>query len=70
MELQKKEKSKYNSKKLSRVVGVGFAVITTILMIMALGATTLPASTAYIFLAVVIIDCVVMIILMETICKK
>lgn len=65
-----KEKSKYNSKKLSRVVGVGFAVITTILMIMAIGATTLPASAAYIFLAVVIIDCMVMIILMETICKK
>ena len=65
-----KEKSKYNSKKLSRVVGVGFAVITTILMMMTLGATTLPSSTAYIFLAIVIIDCAVMIILMETICKK
>ncbi len=66
----KKEKSKYNNKKLSRVVGVGFAVITTILMIMAIGATMLSASMAYIFLAVVIIDCAVMIVLMETICKK
>lgn len=36
---------------------------------LALGATTLPASVAYIFLAIVLIDCTVMIILMETICK-
>lgn len=65
-----KEKSKYDGKKLSRVVGVGFFVITILILIMALGATTLPASVAYIFLAIVLIDCTVMIILTETICKK
>lgn len=43
--------------------------ITVLILIMALGATTLPASVAYIFLAIVLIDCTVMIILMETICK-
>ncbi len=61
---------KYDGNKLSRVVGAGFLVITVLILIMALGATILPASLAYIFLAIVIIDCGVMIILMETIYKK
>ncbi len=70
MKLHDVQKSKYDDKKLSRVVGGGFLVIIILLLIMALGATTLPSSVAYIFLAIVVIDCTVMIILMETICKK
>ena len=64
------KKSKYDDRKLGIVVGVGFLIIMSLLLVMALGATTLPASAAYMFLAIVIIDCAVMIILVETVCKK
>ena len=64
------EKEQYDAKKLCRVIGVGMLVITVMIMIMALWEDVLPAAFAYIFLGVVITDCVVMIILANTICKK
>ena len=66
----KEEKSKYDEKKLCRVMGAGMAVITVMLFIMGLGEDVLPAAFAYVFAAVTIIDCVVMIVLCNTICKK
>lgn len=66
----KKEKSRYNEKKLCRVTGAGLAVITVFIFVMAIGQDTLPAPTAYIFAAVTLIDCVIMIILSNTVCKK
>ncbi len=66
----KEEKSKYDEKKLCRVTGVGMSVIAVFILIMAIGNDTLPAVFAYIFLALVLIDCAVMIVLMNTICKK
>lgn len=66
----KKEKSRYDEKKLCRVTGGGLAVITVFIFVMAIGQDTLPASTANIFAAVTLIDCVIMIILANTICKK
>ena len=64
------EKSKYDSKKLSRVVGVGFLVITILILIATLLESILPSWIAYIFLAVIFIDCVTMMILAGTVCKK
>lgn len=66
----KEEKSKYDEKKLCRITGAGMAVITVMLLIMGLGEDVLPAAFAYVFLVVTIVDCVVMIVLANTICKK
>ena len=64
------EKSKYDEKKMCRVMGTGMSVITVLLFVMAIWSAVLPASFAYIFICVVIADCVVMIVLLNTICKK
>lgn len=66
----KEEKRKYDEKKLCRVTGIEMLVITVFILIMAVGNDTLPAATVYIFLVVTVIDCIVMIILMNTLCKK
>lgn len=64
------EKSKYDEKKLCRVSGAGMVVITVLIFVMAIGEEVLPAAFAYVFLAVTIVDCIVIIVLMNTICKK
>lgn len=64
------EKSKYDEKKMCRVMGAGMSVITVLLYVMAIWSAVLPASFSYVFIGVVIADCVVMIVLLNTICKK
>lgn len=66
----KEEKEQYDAKKLCRVIGGGMLVITVMILIMTLWQDVLPAAFAYIFLGVVITDCVVMIVLANTVCKK
>ena len=66
----KEEKNKYNTKKLCRVTGAGMAVIAILILVMAVGEAVLPASFAYMFFAITIIDCVTVIVLANTICKK
>lgn len=66
----KEEKEKYNAKKLCRVVGSGMAVITVMILIMAIGQEVLPAAFATVFMIVTVVDCIVIIILTNTICKK
>ncbi len=67
---RKKEKEKYDEKKLCRVMGWGMAVIAILTLIMAAGCQVLPAAFADLYGAVVLIDCLVMIVLGNTICKK
>ena len=64
------EKNKYNTKKLCRVVGIGMLVITISILVMAVGQNILPALLVYIFLGIVVIDCIAIVILANTICKK
>ena len=66
----KAEKSKYDAKKLCGVTGAGMSVITVLVLVMAIWEAILPAVFAYIFLAITLIDCVVMIVLMNTVCKR
>ena len=66
----KKEKEKYDEKKLCRVMGWGMAVIAILTLIMAAGCQVLPAAFSDLYGAVVLIDCLVMIVLGNTICKK
>lgn len=66
----KDEKEKYNAKKMCRVVGIGMAVITMMILIMTIGQEVLPAAFATVFMIVTVVDCIVIIVLVNTICKK
>lgn len=66
----KEEKEKYNSKKLCRVTGIGMMIICILILIMELFATVLPASFAYVCIVVIVADCLAIIILCNTICRK
>lgn len=66
----KNEKSKYDDKKLCRTVGGGMTVITVLIFVMCVWEDVLPAAAAYVSLAIIVVDCVVMIIVMNTLCKK
>lgn len=64
------EKAKYDDKKISRVVGIGIAVITVFILFMGLYMETLPAFFAYVFAGTVFVDSVTLIVLVCTVCKK
>lgn len=64
------EKRNYDAKKASRTVGVGMSVITVLILVGALFESVLPASSSYVFLGVVLADCVLMILLLNTVCRK
>ena len=66
----KEQKDKYDAKKLCRVVGVGMSFISILILISTIGQEILPAYFAYIFLAIIIVDCILIIVLANTICKK
>ena len=66
----KEEKEKYDKKKLCKVMGWGMMLISIILLVMAVGMNVLSESFVYVFLVVVIADCIIMIVLCNTICKK
>ena len=66
----KEEKSKYDEKKLCKITGIGMSVIAALVLILAIGEDVLPAEFAYLSLTIVLIDCVVMIVLMNTVCKR
>lgn len=66
----KEEKAKYDEKKLCRVTGIGMAVIAILILVMGLFEDMLPASFAFISLGIIIVDCIVTIIVSNTVCKK
>lgn len=66
----REEKNKYDTKKLCRVVGIGMALITIMIFIMAIWGTVLPAFSFIVFLVLTAIDCIAIIVLSNTICKK
>ena len=66
----KKEKAKYDEKKLCRTTGFGMAVIAFLILVMGLFEDVLPAGFAYISLGVVVVDCLVIILVSHTFCKK
>ena len=64
-----KEKQKYNTKKLCRVVGIGLLLIAVMVLVMAIFYETLPAWTAKVFGITTIADCIIVAILSNTVCK-
>lgn len=66
----KEEKAKYNEKKLCRTTGVGMAVATAVILVTELFEDMLPAESVYVIAAVILADCLVMIIVGNTACRK
>ena len=66
----KKEKEKYDEKKLCRIMGIGMAVISAVILVMLLFDEALPASAAYICAGIIAADCLIMVILGNTIGRK
>lgn len=66
----KAEQDKYDEKKLCRVTGSGLAVIAVLIGVMGLWEDVLPASFAYVALVIIIVVCVAIIVLGNTVCKK
>ena len=64
------EKSKYDKKKLCRIVGAGMALLTAMIFVMAIWEAVLPAYFATVFMVVTVIDCIAMLVLKNTVCRK
>lgn len=67
---RREEKARYDAKKLCGVVGIGMALITLMIFIMAIWETVLPAYFLTILLVITVADCITIIVLSNTICKK
>lgn len=66
----KEEKSKYDEKKICKVTGIGVSVLAVFVLIMAIWQSILPAEFIYVFFTFTFIDCSVVIVLINTVCKK
>lgn len=66
----REEQDKYDAKKLCRTAGGGMTVITILIFVMSVWEDVLPAEAAYLFLVLAVADSAVMILLMNTVCKK
>ena len=68
--LPKETQIKYDEKKLCKTVGIGILIIAVLLFVIALFQYVLPSIFAYISLVIMIVDSIVVIFLMNTICRK
>lgn len=68
--IKQRKKAEYNEKKLCQVIGTGMLAATVATLVIELGKSVLSAWVIYIYIGFVILDCVVMIILAQKICKK
>lgn len=64
------EKDKYDARKLCRTAGGGMSVITVPILVMAVWKSVLPAYFSTAFLVITLTDIAVMLILMNTLCRK
>ncbi len=64
------EKEKYDEKKLCRTTGAGMAVIAALILFMGLFEEKLPEGFAVAALLIIVADCLVIIILSHTKCRK
>ena len=64
------EKKRYDEKKLCRILGAGMALITVLLLVSTLLMDALPAWFGYVQAGIILADCVTILILANTVCKK
>lgn len=64
------EKAKYDAKKLCRTTGAGMAVIAVLAFVMGALEEVLPAEFAYVAIGIIVVDCVAMVVVSNTLCKK
>lgn len=64
------ERSRYNTRRLCRVVGGGLALIAVTVLIMGIWMDVLPASFAYVILGVIAAVAAAVLILANTFCKN
>ena len=64
------EKNQFDTKKLCRVVGIGMALITLLIFVKAIWNSSLPSYFSTVFFDVTVIDCIAIIVLINTVCKK
>ena len=66
----KEEKEQYDRKKMCRIVGAFLGVIALFILAMAIWNEVLPVTFLYVFMGVIAVGSVVMIVLLNTVCKK
>ena len=66
----KEEKAKYDAVKLCRVTGIGMAVITVLIFVMKVFEDVLPADFVYVSLGIIVVDCLAIIVVSNTMCRK
>ena len=66
----KEEKAKYNEKKLCRVMGIGMAIITFLVLIAELFEEVLPSNFTVVMIIIIITDVAAIEIASNTICRK
>jgi len=66
----KEEKEKYDEKKLCRVIGGGLMAIAVVFPVAILGENVFLEWVVYAIGGYIIVDCIILIILANTICKK
>lgn len=66
----KKEKAKYDEKKLCRTTGIGMGIITILIFITSLLKDVLPSNFVYIAAGIILVDAFLIIIVGNTVCKK
>ena len=64
------EQNKYDKKKMSIVMGSGMAILAVCQLLMAIFASKLPFYVFYIFQGVLLSDCIAIVALLNTVCKK
>lgn len=64
------KKKEYDEKKMCRVTGTGMGIVSLMILIMTIWQDVLPVSFAYISCVITVIVAIVVIILLNTICKK
>lgn len=65
-----KEREKYDEKKMSFVTGSGMAFVSLLELLLALCASVFPFFVFFIFQGAVLLDCIVVVVLLNTVCKK
>lgn len=66
----KEEKEWYDQKKMCRVVGVFLSMIALFILAMAIWNAVLPIAFLYVFMGLIAVGTVVVIVLLNTVCKK